>query len=117
MGFEKKRAAALELLAAKGLWHRTYAPTLVKLLWRMGLKAPPPHFASFLGNFAVAGGVFAVGWGLLMWFAAWSRSGMAPLSAVAVSALAGMAVGLSLATYYRYSARKNAIPRWSDFQP
>ncbi len=117
MTFDEKRAAALELLASKGLWHRTYAPTLVKWLWRLGVKAPPPHFAGFLGNLAVSGGVFGVGWGLVMWFAVWSRSGLALQLAVAISALAGLVIGLSFATYYRYSARKHSIPRWSEFAP
>ena len=117
MGFEEKRVAALELLAAKGLWHRTYAPTLVKWLWRLGLEVPPPHFAGFLGTFAISGGVFGLFWGLVMWFAVWSRSGLALQIAVVFSALAGLVIGLSFATYYRTSARKHAIPRWSDFQP
>ncbi len=117
MTFDEKRTAAVELLASRGLWHRTYAPTLVKWLWRFGFKVPPPHFAGFFGTLAVSGGVFGTVWGLVMWFAVWSRSGLAPMVAVAISATAGLLLGLVMASYYRYSARRHSIPRWSDFVP
>lgn len=117
MNFDRKVAAANELLAAKGIPHQLYAPTLVKLLRRLGLRVPPPHFAGFLGTFLVTAIVFGVLWGAIMWFAFWSSHGTTPALAIAVSAAAGAIIGLAFAAYYRVSARKHGIPRWDQFTP
>ena len=65
-----RREAALELLAATGLNPWNYEPPLVRVLWRIGFDAPPPHFASFTCAAVVSGVSFAVVWGLLMWLMA-----------------------------------------------
>lgn len=117
MTFEEKREAATRLLASKGIWRASYAPTLVTWLWRLGLKVPPPHFAGFFEIFALAGGVFGVAWGLVMWLLVWSKTGFGPLGAAGVSAAVGLLFGLGMAIYYRSSARKHGIPAWDDFVP
>jgi hypothetical protein len=117
MTFDEKLAAAKKLLASKGIWRASYAPTLVAFLWRFGLHIPPPHFAGFLGVFLFSGSVFAVSWGLLMWLIRWSRQGMPPSIAVGFSALIGLLFGLGMASYYRYTARKYSIPTWDSFVP
>ena len=117
MRFEQKLTAALELLASTGMWRSNYAPPLHRLLWKLGAKAPPPHFLSFTAKFVSAGIWFGVAWGLLMWFMAWSRQGMSPYAAVAVALFAGVLFGLCMAGYYRYGARKHRVPLWRDFHP
>lgn len=80
-------------------------------------KVPPPHFTSFAGNFADYGLWFAVVWGLLMWFAIWSRQHVSPHVAVGTAIFAGVLFGLGMAAYYRYGDRKHGIPLWKDFRP
>lgn len=115
MTFDEKLAAAKDLLASKGIWRAAYAPTVVTLLWRVGFRIPPPHFAGFIGTFVFSGTVLGGAWGVLMWLMWWSRHGMSPAVAVGVSVLAGLLVGLCVASYYRYAAHKYAIPAWKDF--
>lgn len=117
MTFDEKVAAAKDYLAAKGISHVAYAPTLVKLLWRLGLKVPPPHFAGFFGTLLVSGTFFGVLWGVIMWFSGWSSHGMPLLYAIGISAGIGLAIGLCVAAYYRYAARKYSIPSWDEFTP
>ncbi len=117
MSFKEKLAAAKALLISKGLRRPSYAPTVVAFLWRFGIEIPPPHFAGFLGTFVFSAGLFGVAWGTIMWLVAWSRHGTSPVAAVGWSVLIGLLVGLAVALYYRYSARKHAIPRWDDFVP
>jgi hypothetical protein len=117
MTFDEKIAAAKALLASKGIWRASYAPTLVAFLWRLGFKIPPPHFAGFFGVFLFSGTVFGVAWGVLMWLVWWSSAGMSPSAAVGFAALAGLLVGLAMAAYYRYAARKYSIPAWDRFTP
>ena len=117
MTFDNKIAAAKDYLAAKGISHVAYAPTLVKLLWRLGLKVPPPHFAGFFGTFLVSGTFFGVLWGAIMWFFWWSSHGTALTYAIGISAGIGLAIGLCVAGYYRYAVRKYSIPSWDEFTP
>jgi hypothetical protein len=113
--FDEKVTAAKELLASKGIARPLYAPTVVALLWRLGVEIPPPHFAGFAGVFAFAAILFGVAWGLIMWFAWWSHHGTPLPFAIGVSAAVGIVVGLAVAAYYHAAARKYAIPRWRDY--
>ena len=117
MLFDDKLAAAKEFLASKGLRRAAYAPTVVASLWRLGVRIPPPHFAGFFGTFTFAGGLFGAVWGVVMWFAWWSRHGTRPTSALVISSLVGLIVGLVVAVYYRVDARTHSIPKWDAFAP
>ncbi len=115
--FDLRLQQALTLLEAKGVRKSTCAPPLFRLLWKLGVKVPPPHMAGFAFNSLLMGGFFGVFWSLLMWLMLWSRQGM-PLAIVAtVALLAGALFGLTMAWYLHYHARKYAIPRWRDFNP
>jgi Family of unknown function (DUF6404) len=103
---------ALEKLATTGIWRSNYAPPVYRLLWRAGVKVPPPHFAGFARNFLLNGVWFCVAWGLIMWFSTWSRSGVSGLHALVSSVIAGAVFGLAMAFYYRHGARKYQLLQW-----
>jgi hypothetical protein len=115
MRFEEKLAGALRLLASTDILRSGYAPPFHRLLWKLGAKAPPPHFQSFTANFVRAG----VSFGVVGWFIFWSQSrqGTSPCAVFAAALLAGVFFGLGMAAYYRYGARKHRIPLWRDFHP
>jgi len=116
MTFEEKREAALRLLESSDIWRSNYAPPLLRLLWKLGARVPPPHFVGFAANFVFAGLFFGVVWGLLMWAFVWSHQTTLRMAAGGAM-LAGLLFGLCMASYYRYSARRNKIPLWKEFQP
>jgi len=116
-GFDARLQQALSLLDAKGLGKSTYAPPLFRLLWKLGVKVPPPHMAGFALNSLLMGGFFGVFWSLAMWLMLWGRQGKPPVIVAVAALLAGALFGLAMAWYLRYSARKRAIPRWQDFNP
>ena len=114
MNFEEKRAAGLVLLEATGMPRTSYAPPLVRLLWHLGVKVPPPHFASFLGIFAFVAIAFGATWGFLMWFIFWADQDL-PIERVLVqTGIAGLIFGLLMAVYYHYGARRHGLPKWED---
>ena len=117
MRFEEKLAAALGLLDSTGMLRGHYAPPLYRLLWKLGIKAPPPHFQSFTTNFVRSGVSFGIVWGLLMWLTVWSRQGKSAYIAFASALSLGVVVGLGAAAHRRYDARKYRIPLWRDFHP
>ena len=117
MTYSSRLQAALDLVATTGIRESNYAPPMRRLLWRLGVNVPPPHFAGFLYNAAITGGWFAIAWGLVMWLAIWSKQGMSVHSAVGVAAVGGLLFGLAMAQYYRFGARKHRLPRWADIPP
>jgi hypothetical protein len=116
MNMNSKRDAALDLLAATGIWRNNYAPPLSRSLWSLGFNLPPPHFASFWGNFVLCGAFFGVAWGLVWWFFETRFQSASLLAALLAACCAGFFFGLCMATYYAYGARKHRIPRWHEFQ-
>jgi len=102
-------------MAALGIRHSTYAPPAWRILWRMGIKVPPPLFAPFWPCAILLSGYFVVAWGLFMWLFAWSHRDM-PLWLMLSSALfAGLLFGLCMAAYYRHVAHKHNLPAWPDY--
>ena len=116
MNYSPKLNSALATLAATGIWRRNYAPPLHRLLWRVGLLLPPPHFASFGLNFPLFAAGFGVLWGVVMWFLVWSRQGMSGGAAAGSAGVAGALFGLIMAAYYRHGARKHNLPPWSQLK-
>jgi hypothetical protein len=110
--FEAKKARALEILKATGIRRNNYEPPAVTLLWKMGLKVPPPHFASFIASALFAAVFFGVTWGLFMWFFVWSGDGMQVETAILTSAVSGTLFGSLMGIYYAYGRRKYQLPDW-----
>lgn len=116
MNFEKKREQSLALLAQKGIKRTVYEPPAVKLLWKLGIKARPPHFMNSLGVFALS----AVWYGPLFGVVEWILShlvGHYPLS-VRSAAIGGCAFGawfgLVLAISYAREKKKHELPDWES---
>jgi hypothetical protein len=65
MSSNPKREAAIKILASTGIWRSSYAPPLLRLLWRLGFDAPPPHFVSFSAIALFSGSYFAITLGCL----------------------------------------------------
>lgn len=47
MNFEAKKERAIAIMESKKMWRSNYAPPLLRLAWKAGLKVPPLPFASF----------------------------------------------------------------------
>lgn len=108
-----KRNAALQLLRRTSIKPSNYQPPALRLLWRMGVDARPPHFCSFLYNALFSGALFGLVWGGFMWLTLWQGS-QGPLRAAGIAALAGVAFGLGMAGYYAYGKRVHALPSWDE---
>jgi len=93
-----------------------YEPPLLRLMWRLGLNVPPPHFASFWVNASTYGIFFGITWGAIMWFMQWSGQGMTLTAGGMAAATAGALFGVTMAIYYAYGKRKYKLPSWNDLQ-
>ena len=109
-----RRAAALNLLAATGMRRSNYAPPGVRLLWFLGVDAPPPHFARFANIALAMASVFGVTYGLLLWLIE-GRAQFTPMPfALLRVVVPGLLYGLAMAQYYAYGRHKYRLPSWSD---
>jgi hypothetical protein len=114
MTYDEKVTFLLKDLSRRGTNPYTAAPPLYRLLWRLGIEAKPPLFASFWSVAITTGVMFGVLWGILMRFVPWQQSWPVGI-AIGTAALAGALFGLTMAAYYRGLARRLALPRWEDY--
>ena len=115
MQFNERLQQAFVLLESKGIGKSTYSPPLFRLLWKLGIKVPPPHMAGFGFNALVMGSFFGLFWGLFMWLLLWGRQGMPIWIGATAALMAGVLFGLTMAWYLRWSAKKRGIPTWQEF--
>jgi len=111
-----RRTAALPLLSSTGMKRSNYEPPLLRLLWRLGVDARPPHFASFGVNALVSGIFFGSVWGISMWLFLWRQQAAPVVVSLFSSFLAGLLFGIAMATHYVYGRRKYKLPSWHSLR-
>ena len=111
-----RRTAALPLLSSTGMKRSNYEPPLLRLLWRLGVDARPPHFASFGVNALVSGIFFGSVWGISMWLFLWRQQAAPVVVSLFSSFLAGLLFGIAMATHYTYGRRKYKLPSWHSLR-
>jgi hypothetical protein len=114
MDFETRKQKALAIMDRRKMWKSNYAPPLIRLLWRLGVKIPPVPFASFWQVFGLMAAFFSVGYGLLMYLMVWHAQGMSPLFACALSLVSGVFFGLIMALFHLWRKKVNKLPEWKD---
>ncbi|WP_395669026.1 DUF6404 family protein [Rhodoferax sp.] len=118
MSFDLKRTQALEIMARTGIWRSNYEPPAFRMLWRMGIRIPPPHFIPFFPIAFGTGLTFAVlwgvPWGILMWLFVWSQTDFELQRVFIASGQAGLFFGVSTALYYAYGRYKYKLPNWNS---
>ncbi|ECZ2035908.1 hypothetical protein F7M91_21430 [Salmonella enterica] len=72
MTFEQKKARAIALMDSKKMWRSNYAPPLLRILWRLGIRLPPLPFMPFWQVTLLMGSLWGISWGCAMWFIAYS---------------------------------------------
>ena len=95
------------------------APPGYRLLWRLGLTIPPPHFIGPAGHVLGVGSIFA-----LIMMAAFARSPLQPEHGfgyldVALPVVAGLIIGAIQAVQYRRSRRRLGLENvsWAEYPP
>ena len=112
--FDARREKAIAILEKSGIHKSNYLPPVTALLWKWGVKVPPPHFASFASTATVTGLYFGLVWGAIMWLGVWSSWGMGIRAALFNAVLAGVMFGVFMAAYYAYGRKKHQFPSWQS---
>ncbi|WP_237764141.1 DUF6404 family protein [Escherichia albertii] len=73
MTFEQKKARAIALMDSKKMWRSNYAPPLLRILWRLGIRIT---LYAVLAGHGADGGLWGISRGCAMWFIYWGPSGM-----------------------------------------
>lgn len=100
MTFEQKKARAIALMDSKKMWRSNYAPPLLRILWRLGIRLPPLPFMPFWQVTVLTGGLWGISWGCAMWFIYWGPSGMVAGEAIIISITGGFLSGLCMASFH-----------------
>ena len=114
MSFQVKLEAAHKELSETKIWKSSYNPPILVLLRKFGLEIRPFHYSSFITNFIITSVWFGCAWGLIMWFTIWQSAKMPILIAFIASLSAGLLFGLTMAFYYKLSAKKNNLSDWRE---
>lgn len=115
MTFDEKVRSLQIHLAAYRIKAGASAPLLWRLMWKLGLKVPPPHFLRFLPLALICGSFFALSWGLTMYLILW-RAQQLPLHMVlGAPLLAGLMFGITMAFVFRRQARRLKLPAWDTY--
>ncbi|HFK4738789.1 TPA: DUF6404 family protein, partial [Escherichia coli] len=78
-------ARAIALMDSKKMWRSNYAPPLLRILWRLGIRLPPLPFMPFWQVTVLTGGLWGISWGCAMWFIYWGPSGMVAGEAIIIT--------------------------------
>jgi phosphatidylglycerophosphate synthase len=111
----EKVAHLLADLSQRGMSPYTFAPPFFRMLWAMGFNVPPPLFLGFRTLTLGMGALFGLFWGVFMYQLQWEAWQMTLRVAVLTAAGAGLAFGLSMATYYRWKAEILQLPPWENY--
>jgi hypothetical protein len=114
MDFSTQKERALVILAGKGIPRHTSEPALVRILWALGAKVPPPHFMKFSTLALMCGVWFATAWGAFMWVFVWSGRGASVYHVAGVAAGVGVFFGIFMAAYYSRGKTKYDLPTWDS---
>jgi membrane associated rhomboid family serine protease len=115
MEFNTQLHRSLVILSQRGLPRHRYEPPLFRLLWKIGIQVPPPHYMGFAKVAVSFGAWFAVFWGSLMWLLMWSRQGRSLADDALAATVAGACFGLLMAWFYERDRRKFSLPAWESF--
>lgn len=108
--------ACAEVLVALGATPQEAKPWFYRMLWRLGLEARPPPYATMLQRFFVHGLPFAALWTLLMNLTAW-RNQNVPVVALGATFLAMTLVSM-LTNHWsvRRARNRRNLPDWEAVQ-
>jgi cyanate permease len=112
MSFSVKLNAAQKELGESKIWKANSNPPFFVFLRILGINIRPMHYNTFVVNFLLMALMFGGIWGSTMWFTTWESKNMPIAIALITSLLAGLLFGLSMAFYYKHSAKKNNLSNW-----
>lgn len=115
MAFREKVDYLRRDLGRRGVHYGTIAPPLFRVFWWLGWRIRPPHFLSFPKMALFSAAVFTVSWGSAMAVFLWSLPAVPWLRVAAIAGGTGFLFGVFVAAWYRYQARRLALPRWRHY--
>jgi hypothetical protein len=104
-------------LTEKGYNAIWVAPPFFRVLWKLGIKLPPPIFLHPLVNILIVGTYYTFGWAIIIWTVHWRYHHPSISTVVMVSVLAGLITGALYAQIVRWRARTLGLPPWHCYPP
>lgn len=103
-------------MAAAGVSRFAAFPPLWRILWRTGIRIPPPVFLGFVLNALIFGGFFGLSFAVGLWLlGAVGVVDNAVVSAPWLAVITGVPFGLAMAFEQRAIATKHVLGAWAEF--
>ena len=107
-------------LGEQGYSEFTVAPPLFRMLWKHGIDIPPPLFMSFWSILVFGDALFAIGFGafaavFIIPMCLMGVENVPIMQSLVATVCAGLFFGVTMATYFRYQARKFLLPSWDKY--
>ena len=112
MTFEEKYSFAIKELQNTKIWKSNYNPPITRLLHKLGVKVPLPHYNSFISNAVYIGCFMGLFWGSFMYLFTWRTQELSIVTMFLSSLFFGIFVGTCMSTYYYYDAKKYKLTPW-----
>ncbi len=116
MTHKEKLKKMYQELPQKGLGKLTIAPPIYRLLWKMNIKIPPPHFSSFIFLFIFLFIFYTIFLGIFGGLSLIWRQENLSIDYLLSLFVPGILFGLFMGGYYKYSAKKHKIPLWKNYK-
>ena len=115
MNHQEKVDRFVEDLTSRGAWKSNIAPPLWQLLWRLGVKTPPPLFLSFPKTLLIMGPVVGLLWGVIMWHLQYRDAGRTVLYAAILSAVFALVFSVVYAGIMGWMRKKYGLTTWEEY--
>ncbi|MDC9149058.1 DUF6404 family protein [Escherichia coli] len=96
------------------MWRSNYAPPLLRILWRLGIRLPPLPFMPFWQVTVLTGGLMGHFTGMCNVVYLLGPSGMVAGEAIIISITGGVLSGLCMASFHWWRRKVNRLPPWDD---
>lgn len=117
MDAREKIDLAIAYLKDRRVNENTASPPLWRLCWRAGLLIPPPHFLGFVPLLLLTGVPFGIGMNLFGLAFLLALGAPVNWGFLLMGIFSALFFGGAMAAYYRWSARRLGLPKWSAFRP
>ena len=115
MNHDEKLSYFFEDLRPLGIKRLNASPPSYWLMWKLGFKLTPPHFAKFSLVFIHMAAAWLIFYGTLSWFLIWKTKDIAISNFFLMLFLSASAMGLIVAFFYRRQAKKLGLSSWSRY--
>lgn len=115
--FERRLAACLSDMQARGLRRGLCAPLHYRIAWRLGIRLRPPVYSGSVATWVREGLISGAEYGGFFWIGTWILGGepFGMLGVVVAAGFFGLLMGGVMWRQYYFGIDRLRLPRWEQY--